>query len=80
MYYVRASIHHFYIDYNAPCFAPKCLQNYCFQFLLGIIVVPREIEANDYAHYLFIYLFIYFFFFWGGGVNKVHYGLCVQID
>ena len=28
-----------------------------------------------------IYLFIYFFFFLGGGgVNKVHYGLCVQID
>ena len=26
-----------------------------------------------------IFLFIYFFF-GGGGVNKVHYGLCVQID
>ena len=30
-------------------------------------------------HILFYYLFIYFFL-GGGGVNKVHYGLCVQID
>ena len=32
-----------------------------FQFLLGITVVPREIQDNGYAK------------FWG--VNKVHYGL-----
>ena len=31
--------------------------------------------------YLFIFTFIYLFFFLGGGgVNKVHYGLSVQID
>ena len=34
-----------------------------FQFLLGITVVPREIEDNSYAK-----------FFWGA--NKVNYGLC----
>ena len=34
---------------------------HCFQFLLGITVVPREIENNGYAK------------FWG--INKVHYGL-----
>ena len=33
-----------------------------FPILLGITVVPREIENNGYAK------------FWG--VNKVHYGLC----
>ena len=40
---------------------------HCFQFLLGITVVPSEIEDNDYAK------------FGGGGrggVSKVHYGLC----
>ena len=32
--------------------------------------------------YLFIFIFFYLFIFFlgGGGVNKVHYGLCVQID
>ena len=34
----------------------------CFQFLLGITVVPREIADNGYEK------------FWE--VNKVHYGLC----
>ena len=40
----------------------KILHNHCFQFLLGITVVPREIEHNGYAK------------FWG--VNNVRYGLC----
>ena len=34
---------------------------HCSQFLLGITVVPREIQDNGYGK------------FWG--VNKVHYGL-----
>ena len=68
----KRSIRYFHIDNNAPCLPPKILHNYCFQFLLGNTVVPREIEENGYA------------FFWGdrGGreaglveVNKVHYGL-----
>ena len=52
------------IDCNAPC-SPlppkKILHDHCFQFLLGITVIPREIIDNGYA-------------IWG--VNKVHYGLC----
>ena len=28
------------------------LHNHCFQFLLGIAVVPREIEDNGYALFL----------------------------
>ena len=55
-------IHYFHTDHNAPCLPPKILHNHCFRFLLGITVVPREIEENGYAH------------FWG--VHKVHYGLC----
>ena len=49
----------------------SCITVSCFQFLLGVKVVPREIKDKGYAN----------FFFWqggwgGGGVNKVHYGLC----
>ena len=40
----------------------KVLQDPFFQFLLGITVVPREIQGNGNAKC------------WG--VNKVHYGLC----
>ena len=52
----------------------QILHNHCFQFLLGITVLPREIQDNGSAN---------FFFFVGGGgggggarANKVHYGLC----
>ena len=45
------------------CLPHKILHNHCFQFLLGITVVPREIQNNGYAK------------LWG--VKKlVHYGLC----
>ena len=45
-------VRHYHIDHNAPCPPPppqkkkKKLYNYCFQFLLGITVIPREIEDN----------------------------------
>ena len=44
----------------------KKLRNHCFQFLLGITVIPREIKDNAYVK------------FWG--VNKVHYGLCDNVE
>ena len=47
-------------------YLPKILHNDCFQFLLGITVVPRGIQDNGYAK------------FWG--VNKVHYGLCENVE
>ena len=57
------SIHYFCIDHNA-----SCCHNHCFQFLLDITVVPREIQDNGYAK---------FGRGAGGWVNKVHYcGLC----
>ena len=42
-------------------FTPTILYNHCYQFLLGITAVPREIEDDGYAK------------FWG--TNKVHYGV-----
>ena len=42
-------IHHFHIDHHASCLPPKVLHNHCFQFLLGITVVPREYKENSYA-------------------------------
>ena len=49
-------IHNFHIDHNASCLpsAPQILHNHCFQFLLGITVVPREIEENGYANFFFL--------------------------
>ena len=41
---------------------PKKIHHHCFHFLLGITVVPREIEDNAYA------------ILWG--VKKVYYGQC----
>ena len=37
-----------------PFLPPQIFPNHCFQFLLGITVVPREIEDNGYEN------------FWGG--------------
>ena len=64
-------IHCFLIGYNAPCSPPcppqkKNLLNHCFQFLVGITVVPREIENNGYVK------------FWG--LNRVNYGLCEIVN
>ena len=59
---ISLHIHHFYMDHNDPFFSLKILHNHCFQFLMGITVVAKEIEDNGYAK------------FWG--LNKVHYGLC----
>ena len=35
--------------YPPPPPPPQILHNHCFQFLLGITVVRREIEDNGYA-------------------------------
>ena len=82
-------IHHFHIDHNAPCLPfppppppppppphPRLLHIHCFQFLLGITVVPREIEDNGYASFgrvrqgalrpmwkWWVYLYLYSLFF-----------------
>ena len=48
---------------STPLKKRKKLQNHCFQFPLGITALAREIEDNGVG---------------GGGVNNVHYGLCVK--
>ena len=70
--FCNTNIHgHFHIDHNAPCL-PHILRNHCFQFLLGITVVPREFEKAIAVQNLR-----------GGGgggaggrISKVHHGLC----
>ena len=42
-----------YYAWESCGFPPKILQKHCFQFLLGMIINPREIENNAYV-------------FWGG--------------
>ena len=56
------------MDHNAACLPTRILHNHCFQFLLGTTVVPREIQDNSYAKCFFGGV--------GGGVNKMHNGLC----
>ena len=55
-------IRHFHNVHNALSLLPKVMRSHCFQFLLGLTIVPREIENNAYVQFL--------------GVNKVHYGQC----
>lgn len=55
------TIPHFHINHNAPCLPRRILHNHCFQYLLGITVVPGQIEVKGYAELL--------------GVNNVHLGL-----
>ena len=61
-HYADIMIRNFHIYHNAPFSPPppQSFYNLCFSFLLGIIVVPREIENNAYAK--------------SWGANKVHYG------
>ena len=54
-------IHYFRVDHNHLVYPPEFCITYCFQLLLGITVVPREIQDNGYAKFL--------------GVNTLHDGL-----
>ena len=61
------AIHHFHRHHRAHCLRAipiKILHNHCFQFPLGIIFIPREIEDRCYEKKM-----------GGGGGNKVHFGL-----
>ena len=48
--------------YESVC-PPKIWQTCCFQFLKGLLLVPREIENSNYPK-----------FGGGGGGDKLHYG------
>ena len=69
-------IRHFHIPHNALCLRVACppnaqavLHRHCFQFLSGLLKVPREDEDNAYVKLLARL---------GGKqhANKVHYGGC----
>ena len=51
---IMPDIRHLEISYNTPCLPPKTLHNLCFSFLLGIAVVPTEINNNVYAKCFFL--------------------------
>ena len=53
-----------HISHSAPYLPPKILHSVCFSFLLGITVVPGEIENNAHAK------------FWRA--NEVQYGRCTS--
>ena len=61
------TLHHFHQKHNASCLSNNILQNNCFQFLLGITDIPREIKDNGYATFLFYFIYLFIFFFLGGG-------------
>ena len=54
-------IGHFGKYHNTLCLSPQNLHKHCFQFLLGLSMVPRENKNNAYAK------------FWG--TNKEYYGI-----
>ena len=57
-------IRNLHISHSAPYLPPKILHSVCFSFLLGITVVPGEIENNAHAK------------FWRA--NEVQYGRCTS--
>ena len=54
-------IGHFGKYHNTLCLSPQILHKHCFQFLLGLTMVPRENKNNAYAKL--------------GGTKKEYYGI-----
>ena len=55
------TIGHFGKYQNTPFLSPQILHKHCFQFLLGLTMVPRENQNNAYAKF--------------GETNKEYYGI-----
>ena len=47
----RLSSGHFGKYHNTLCLSPQSLLKHCFQFLLGLTMVPRENKNNAYAKF-----------------------------
>ena len=54
-------IGHFAKYHDTLCLSPKILHKHCFQFLLGLTLVPRENKDSAYAKF--------------GGTNKEYYDM-----
>ena len=50
-YIVQGVIGHFGKYNSALCLSPQILHKHCFQFLLGLTLVPRENKDNAYAKF-----------------------------
>ena len=57
----NCSIGHFEKYHNTLCLSPQILHEQCFQFLLGLTVVPGENKNNAHAKF--------------GRINKEYYGI-----
>ena len=57
----RTEIGHFGKYRTSLCLSPQIFHKHCFQFLLGLTMVPRENKNNAYAKF--------------GGTNKEYYGI-----
>ena len=44
-------IYHFHISNNSLCLPAEILHKYCFQFLLGLRIVPKKYENNAYEKF-----------------------------
>ena len=47
----KLPIGHFGKYHNTLCLSPQILHKHCFQFLLGLTMVPRENKNNTYAKF-----------------------------
>ena len=56
-----AHVGHYGKYHNTFCLSPQILHKHCFQFLLGLTMVPRENKKNASAKF--------------GGTNKKYYGI-----
>ena len=57
----KRSIGHFGKYHNTLCLSPQILRKHCFQFLVGLTVVPRENKNHAYAKF--------------GGTSEEYYGI-----
>ena len=55
------AIGHFGKYHNTLCLSPQLLHKHCFEFLVGLSMVPRENKNNAYAKF--------------EGTNKEYYGI-----
>ena len=63
---VGFSIHHFHIDHNAPCLPPKFYITIVLDFYWNGLNTQEKLETMVMQNL--------------GGVNKVHYGLCENLE
>ena len=47
----KTGIGHFEKYHDTLCLSPHILHKHCFQFLLGLTIVPRENKNNAYAKF-----------------------------